>query len=120
MRVVLKVKDNSKEISIDAIKKNKIVVDMLYDNGFDEAAFNRLQNWRFVVDTYWMRMPTNLTPEECCQVYSEFRSFIADKNVIPWNISTPHYVRYILALLVSGFDDEARVVDSTVRDPASQ
>jgi glycosyltransferase involved in cell wall biosynthesis len=97
----------SAKIAIDAIRSRVIINNLLNNNGMYEAAIIRLKNWDFIITTYWLRMPSSLTLEECSKVFSEFRSLIFDNNITPWNTNTPYHFRYILALVLAHDDVKA-------------
>jgi len=94
-------------IAKDAIRAKKITADMLNAKGLHEAATSRLKFWDFIIATYWQRMPFSLTPEECSQIFSDFRALITDNNVVPWRTNTPPNYRYVLALILANQDEEA-------------
>jgi glycosyltransferase involved in cell wall biosynthesis len=94
------------EIAKDAIRTKRITADILNAKGLHEAAALRLQSWNFIITTYWQRMPSSLTPEQCSQVFSDFRALITENNIVPWSTNTPHHHKYILALALAGQDSK--------------
>jgi glycosyltransferase involved in cell wall biosynthesis len=103
----------STKIAEDAIKTKIIIADMLKLNGLQQAASSYLQSWDYIISTQWLCMPISLPPKECSEVFSRFRELIIDENIAPWKAGTPHHYRYILALVLSGRDEEALAFLST-------
>jgi glycosyltransferase involved in cell wall biosynthesis len=97
----------SLKIAIDAIRSKTIINDLLNTYGMHEAADLRLQNWNFIIATYWQRIPSSLTTEECSTVFSDFRALVFGNDIIPWTTNTPHHYRYILALVLANQDEKA-------------
>jgi len=93
--------------ALDAVASKRIVSDMLKQCGQPDAADFRLKKWEFIIDSFFRKMPTSLTLEECSQVFSDFRELISEYAIIPWMTDTPHHYRYTLALIRSGRDEEA-------------
>lgn len=103
----------STKIAEDAIKTKKIIADMLTLNGLHKAASSYLRSWDYIISTQWLCMPISLPPKECSKVFSRFRELINNENLTPWKAGIPHHYRYILALVLSGRDEEALAFLST-------
>lgn len=97
----------SAKIAKDAIQSKKIVSDILKARGLHDAANERLQKWKFIIDTFFREMPTSLTREESGETFSDFRSLISEYSLVPWMADTQHHYRYTLALIIAGKDEEA-------------
>lgn len=97
----------STKLCKDAIRTRKIIADILNDKGIHKAAASYLKSWDYIIITQWLRMPASLPPDECSQVFSDFRALIIDKNITPWVAGTPHHHRHILALVLADRDEEA-------------
>ena len=97
----------SSSIAEDAIRTKKIIVDMLNEKGMHEAAEPHLKSWDYIISTQWLRIPSDLTPDDSRHIFTAFRELVTENKTVPWQPGTPHHYRYILALLLANNDDEA-------------
>lgn len=98
----------SLENLVDDVRYYRAIAELLLEAGLKEAGLAFVTDrWSFPISAYWSKIPQTLTLKEASTLFDEFRAFVKNFGLVPWCASTPIHHRYVLALVMAGYDQEA-------------